>query len=302
MSPRSSRWFQISTTMPSAKRKMLTPANVTRFPVGSSDPHGPVCVPVAVQRAATGRPRRARGRPRSAGPGRIVGSPRRSSPGQPDRGEAGSAGGRCERSRRRRPRGRLASCPCPRPPRRSVARGPCCLRLPSRGPSIPSSDRSRSRPPGARRPSVGRVSESRAPHWPQRCYRRRRRHLQRLIGHTDVVRVGAVSHRRTGSDRSSPNGRTRPFARRRCYDALVIAVTDEQENPAGPARGAARPFPQDTNPVLNRPWAPESVEIVTRVHGSSVFRPESGTERPLDPGFVHCQETGARRGADEEPA
>src|SRR5947199_384708 len=56
MSPRSSRWFQSSTTRPSRIRKMFTPLKVARAPVGATSPHGPLNVPVLVQRAATRSP------------------------------------------------------------------------------------------------------------------------------------------------------------------------------------------------------------------------------------------------------
>jgi hypothetical protein len=39
--PRSSRWFQISATLPFSKRKMLTPEKVALRPVGSIAPHAP---------------------------------------------------------------------------------------------------------------------------------------------------------------------------------------------------------------------------------------------------------------------
>jgi hypothetical protein len=44
---------RISATLPSSKRKMLTPEKVALRPVGSTAPHAPRWVPEAVQRAAT---------------------------------------------------------------------------------------------------------------------------------------------------------------------------------------------------------------------------------------------------------
>lgn len=53
-SPRSSRWFQISTTSPLSKRKMLTAEKMACRPVASiAPPHEPRWVPEAVQRPTT---------------------------------------------------------------------------------------------------------------------------------------------------------------------------------------------------------------------------------------------------------
>ena len=56
MRPRSSRWFQISATLPSAKRKMFAAEKRIVRPVGSMPAHGPVWVPVAVHRPTTKSP------------------------------------------------------------------------------------------------------------------------------------------------------------------------------------------------------------------------------------------------------
>src|SRR5689334_7184285 len=42
ITPKSSRWFHNSTTLPSSIRKILTPENLTRLPVAGSFPHCPV--------------------------------------------------------------------------------------------------------------------------------------------------------------------------------------------------------------------------------------------------------------------